>query len=273
MNKYSDKYSEKITKLKNEISACVLEDVVVAFSGGVDSSLLLKMVCEEAKKCGSKVYGILLHTMLHLSRDVEESRKIAEEVGGEFLTIELDELEQAGIVDNPKDRCYLCKKYMFRALKEKAEELGVKNIFEGTNADDLQEYRPGIRAVRELDIRSPLAVAGFTKEDVRRLAEEYGISVSRKPSTPCLATRFPYGSRLTYEDMRTVERGEAFLRELGFYNVRLRVHDKLVRIEVDTKDMGLAEAKKEEIVTYLKSLGYMYVTLDLEGFRSGSMDV
>lgn len=268
-----DKYNEKITKLKNEISAGVSGDVMVAFSGGVDSSLLLKMVCEEAKKYGSKVYGILLHIMLHPSGNVEECREVAKETGGEFLTIELDELEQAGIADNPKDRCYLCKRYMFGALKEKAEELGVENIFEGTNADDLKEYRPGIRAVRELGIRSPLAEAGFTKEEVRRLAEEYGISVSKKPSTPCLATRFPYGSRLTYENMRTVERGEAFLRELGFYNVRLRVHDSLVRIEIDTEDMGLVETKKKEIVTYLKSLGYMYVTLDLEGFRSGSMDV
>lgn len=269
-----DSYKEKVENLKKEIASYVSDDVVIAFSGGVDSSLLLKTACDVSKAAGQgKVYGILLHTMLHPSGDVRKAREVAQEAGAEFLVLKLDELEAAGIENNPADRCYRCKKYLFGELRKKAEELGIRNILEGTNEDDLHVYRPGIRAVRELGIISPLADAGFSKEEVRRLAKEYGISVSDRPSTPCLATRFPYGSRLSYEDMRRVEKGEEHLKGLGFYNVRLRVHKDIVRIEVDSDDLESLMNFREEITAYLKDLGYTYVTLDLEGFRSGSMDV
>lgn len=268
-----DSYTEKKEKLRERIENCLLEDVVVAFSGGVDSSLILKMACDAAEESGSTVYGILLHTMLHPSGDIKEAAKVAEEAGAEFQVLELDELAAAGIEDNPEDRCYHCKKYLFTVLKDKAEELGVRIILEGTNKDDLHAYRPGIRAVKELGIISPLADAGFTKEEVRRMAEEYKISVSGKPSAPCLATRFPYGTKLSYEAMRKVEQGEAYLKKLGFYNVRLRVHKNIARIEVDSGDMMTVITRKEEIITCLKKLGYTYITLDMEGFRSGSMDI
>lgn len=267
-------YKEKAETLKKEIASYVSGDVVIAFSGGVDSSLLLKMACDAARENEeSKVYGIFLHTMLHPAGDIEKAEQVAKETGAEFIVLELDELGTAGIENNPEDRCYRCKKYLFGELLAKAKELGVRNILEGTNADDLHVYRPGIRAVRELGILSPLADAGLTKEEVRRLAGDYGISVSGRPSTPCLATRFPYGSRLSYDDMRRVEKGEAFIRELGFYNVRLRVHKEIVRIEVDSDAFEEMLNYKEKITAYLKELGYTYVTLDLEGFRSGSMDV
>lgn len=266
-------YEEKTAILKEKMVGYASQDAAVAFSGGVDSSLLLKLLCEAAVRTGSHVYGILLHTMLHPSGDVKEAARTAEEIGAEFLVIHLDELAQAGIEKNPVDRCYLCKKYLFRALKEKAAQLGVCRILEGTNEDDLHVYRPGIRAVRELGIISPLAEAGFTKKEVRRLAEETGISVSGKPSTPCLATRFPYGSSLSYDAMRRVEKGEAYLRGLGLYNVRLRVHGDIARIEVDSDSLPAVIHFREEITQYLKELGYAYVTLDLEGFRSGSMDL
>lgn len=259
--------------LKNMLKDYAAEDVAIAFSGGVDSSLLLKMACDAAKLTGRYVYGILLHTMLHPAGDVQEAGRIAGEAGAEFLVLNLDELKAAGIGENPVDRCYLCKKYLFRELKKKAEELDIHTILEGTNEDDLHVYRPGIRAVHELGIISPLADVGFTKDEVRKLAEKYGISVSGKPSTPCLATRFPYGSGLTYEAMRKVEEGEAYLREMGFYNVRLRVHKDIARIEVDSDDIMTFVSKREEIVPHLKKLGYTYITLDIEGFRSGSMDV
>ena len=144
---------------------------------------------------------------------------------------------------------------------------------EGTNQDDLKVYRPGIRAVKELNIASPLAEAGLTKEEVRRLASEYGLSVSRKPAAPCLATRFPYGTRLSDEEMRRVERGERMLKEQGFYNVRIRVHGEIARLEVDSRDLPMLVEKRESVADRLKELGYTYVTADLEGFRSGSMDV
>lgn len=262
----------KIEKLQRLMSGYACEDVAVAFSGGVDSSLLLKLACQAAKRSGKKVYGILLHTMLHPSGDVEEARQTAEEIGAEFLALELDELSGAGIEDNPLDRCYRCKKYLFERLIQKAETFGVSTILEGTNEDDLHVYRPGIRAVRELGIHSPLAEAGLSKAEVRELAREYGISAAGKPSTPCLATRFPYGTRLTYEEMRRVEKGEAYLRGLGLYNVRLRVHGEIARIETDASDFAALLEKREEAAVFIKELGYRYVTLDLEGFRSGSMD-
>lgn len=265
-------YNEKKERLVNQMAAYASEDVAVAFSGGVDSSLLLKMACNAAKESGKRVFGILLHTMLHPSGDIQAASEVAEETGAEFLALELDELEAAGIGENPKNRCYLCKQYLFRELQKKAESLGVYRILEGTNEDDLHMYRPGIRAVRELGILSPLADAGFTKAEVRRLAAEYGVSVSEKPSTPCLATRFPYGTRLEWNDMRRVEEGESYLRSLGFYNIRLRVHKDIARIEVDADDLKTILDWKEEITGKLKELGFAYVTLDLEGFRSGSMD-
>ena len=150
--------------------------------------------------------------------------------------------------------------------------MGVKIILDGTNEDDLHMFRPGLKALKELEIKSPLAESDFSKTDVRKLAEEYGLSVSKKPSTPCLATRFPYGSRLSYEEMKKVEKGEDFLKNLGLYNVRLRIHNDIARIEVDKEDIVKIVVYKEAIISYLKELGYRYITLDLEGFRSGSMD-
>ncbi len=255
------------------MASCAEEDVVVAFSGGADSSLLLKMACEAAKKTGRIVYGIFLHTMLHPSGEAESAGETAEEIGAVFRVLEINELRGAGIAYNPVDRCYRCKKHLFQSILREAEKLRAGTVMEGTNQDDLKVYRPGIRAVKELNIASPLAEAGLTKEEVRRLASEYGLSVSRKPAAPCLATRFPYGTRLSDEEMRRVERGERMLKEQGFYNVRIRVHGEIARLEVDSRDLPMLVEKRESVADRLKELGYTYVTADLEGFRSGSMDV
>lgn len=265
-------YETKKRKLVEQVQMYAKEDIIVAFSGGVDSSLLLKIASDAVKKTGKHIYGIFLHTMLHPVGELESARKVAEELGAIFKVIRIDELEEAGIKENPVDRCYLCKKYIFQTILKEADRLEIHKVLEGTNEDDLHVYRPGIRAIRELGIISPLADAGFTKTEVRRLAEEYGISVSKKPSTPCLATRFPYGTRLSYEEMRKVEQGEAYLKSLGLYNVRVRVHEAIARIEVDQDEMPLIMKQKGEIIRHLKELGYVYITLDLEGFRSGSMD-
>lgn len=258
--------------LKKIIASYVKENVMVAFSGGVDSSLILKLSCEAAKESGHKVFAVMLKTMLHPAKEVGQARTVAKEVGADFFVLQMDELNKAGILKNPVDRCYLCKKYLFGELKKEAEKLGARIILEGTNEDDLHVYRPGIRAIKELGIISPLAEAKMTKQDVRALAEEYGISVSKKASTPCLATRFPYGTFLSYEKMHKVEQGEGFLKSLGMYNVRLRVHEDVARIEVDAADMDKVITNRLEIAAYLKTLGYRYITLDVEGFRSGSMD-
>lgn len=266
-------YEEKKQKLQKQMLVYAQGDMLVAFSGGVDSSLILKLAVQAAAKTGHKVYGIMVHTMLHPMGEVEDARVTAEQIGAEFRVLEIDELQGADILDNPVDRCYHCKKYLFHNLIEEGKKLGVSAMMEGTNEDDLHVYRPGLRAIRELDIHSPLAEAGMTKAEVRKLAGELGISVSNKPSMPCLATRFPYGTRISYEAMQKVDEGEAFVRSLGFYNVRLRIHNDVVRIEVDVNEMPRLLEYCEQIVAKLKNLGYDYITVDLEGFRSGSMDL
>lgn len=249
------------------------QNVAVAFSGGVDSSLLLKMAVTYAKEQGTMVYGITADTELHPSGDMEIAEKVAKETGAEYILLRIKELKQVDILQNPIDRCYRCKKYLFGEMKKKAGQSGAVNLLEGTNADDLLSYRPGIRAIEELGVKSPLKEAGLTKMEVRKLASEYGISVADRPSAPCLATRFPYGETLTSLKLKHVEQGEAFLKTLGFYNIRLRVHGEIARIEVDEAYMPELLKRKREVAAYLKELGYSYITLDLEGFRSGSMDI
>lgn len=265
-------YRQKCEMLQQLMGEYAKENVAVAFSGGADSSLLLKLAVLQAQKPRKQVYAITADTELHPAQDVRIAEQVAKEMGAIHVVLEIREMEKAGIKDNPVDRCYRCKKYLFGRIKEKAEELGAEYILEGTNADDLLAYRPGIRAIEELEVKSPLREAGLTKEEVRALGGEYGISVADRPATPCLATRFPYGTLLEREKLAMVEKGETYLRTLGFYNVRLRVHGELARIEVDTEDLDKLLEKREEIVKYLKNLGYRYSTIDLEGFRSGSMD-
>lgn len=266
-------YNEKKQALKTYIWELVQHDVVVAFSGGVDSSLLLHLCCEEAQKTGTKVYAITMLTELHPHGDADIARRVALEAGAIHEVITINELADAGIRMNPVDRCYRCKRTLFAMLVDRAKELGAPSVVEGTNEDDLHVYRPGIKALGELGILSPLAKCGFTKEEVRQLAAEYGISVAKRPSTPCMATRFPYGTELSYEAMKQVDEAETWLRAQGFYNVRLRVHDKVARLEIDTEDMSRLLSMREEVVQQLKRRGFPYITLDLEGFRSGSMDI
>lgn len=270
----SDKtYKEKSELLRQQIAAYGRKDVMLAFSGGVDSSLLLKLLCDETLKNGTRVYALTLHTMLHPTLEAAEAKELAESYGAVHITVEVDELEEADILHNPEDRCYRCKKCLFTQVLMKAKSLGIDTVIEGTNEDDLHVYRPGIKAVQELGLKSPLAEAGLTKEEVRKMAGEEHISTAGKPSTPCLATRFPYGASLSYEEMRKVERAESYVKGFGIGNVRVRVHGDIVRLEVDESGMELMLENKETIIDFLKKLGYMYVTLDLQGFRSGSMDV
>ena len=262
--------TEQLEAIMDELTD---QDMALAFSGGVDSSLLLKRGADRAAKKGTKVWAVTFNSRLHPSCDLENARKVAGELGGIHVILEIDELEMEEIRSNPVNRCYLCKRNLFRTLMAFAKEKGVEVLAEGTNEDDLHVYRPGIQAVRELGIRSPLAEAGLTKEEVRRLAAACGISAASRPSTPCMATRLPYGARLDYEILKKIEAGEEILRRMIGGNVRLRLHGQVVRIETDPERFSLALEKREEVVRQLKELGFVYITLDLEGFRSGSMDV
>lgn len=263
----------KADKLRKIIKQYAQQDVMVAFSGGVDSALLLKLAHMAAEENGRQAYAVTVHTRLHPAGEMEQAEKLCREIGAKHMAVSIDELEEAGILDNPVERCYLCKKSLFAKIKELAASFQVTTVIEGTNQDDLRAYRPGIRALRELGIASPLAEAGMRKEEVRRLAAEYGLPVASKPSLPCLATRFPYGTRLTYEKMKKADEGEVFLKSFGLHNVRLRVHGDIARLEVDEEAFSKILLYKKEIIDKLKGLGYLYVVLDLEGFRSGSMDV
>ena len=266
-------YEEKKQALKAYLLELAEKDVVVAFSGGVDSSLMLRLCCEAAKQKGTKVYAVTMQTGLHPHGDVDIARRVAEEAGAEHQVIKLNELDEAGIRDNPLDRCYRCKRLLFAKLLGKAEQLGATYVIEGTNESDLHVYRPGIKALKELGILSPLAKFEIAKPEVRQMAAELGVSVARRASTPCMVTRFPYNTRLTYEDLERADQAEEWLRKQGFYNVRLRIHGEVVRIEIDEKDMGALLLKREEVVAELKKLGYTYITLDMEGYRQGSMDI
>ena len=266
-------YEEKKQQLKERVQELTRKNVMIAFSGGVDSSLLLKMATDAAKRQQTTVYAYTIHTMLHPMEELELTRTLANQMGAVYGVVQVDEMEEAGIEHNPKNRCYLCKKCMFQKLLNMAGELKAEVLIDGTNLDDTKVYRPGLQALTELGVISPLKEAGFSKEEVRKLAKEYGISVANRPSSPCLATRFPYDVLLSREEMKKVEKMEEKLKEYGFYNVRARVHDKLLRIEVDSRDFDKMLCLKKEIVRCGKESGYDYITLDLEGFRSGSQDL
>ncbi len=249
------------------------EDLCVAFSGGVDSSLLLKAAVKAAQKDGSKAYAVTFDSRLHSSCDLEIAERVAAELGGIHKVIHVNELEQEAIRMNPVNRCYLCKKHLFVNLKQMAENLGAKTVMDGTNEDDHHVYRPGIRALQELGIVSPLAELHITKAEVKAMAKAWGISVAARPSTPCMATRLPYNTPIDYDVMKQIEVGEGYLRELLGGNVRLRLHGNVVRIEADKTSFGDLLEHRDEITAKLKELGFIYITMDLEGFRSGSMDI
>lgn len=267
------KTEEKKARLLALMEEYGRQDVCLAFSGGVDSSLLLKLAADSAAAHGTTVYAVTFDSRLHPACDLENAKKVAVELGGVHVVVTVDELEMEEIRSNPPDRCYLCKKQLFGKLLEFAAEKQISLTMEGTNEDDLHVYRPGIRAVRELGVKSPLAEAGLTKAEVKALAAEYGISAASRPSTPCMATRLPYGAELSYEVLKQIEEGEAVLRELIGGNVRLRLHGDVARIETDGENLEKAVALRGQLISRLKALGFVYITLDLEGFRSGSMDV
>lgn len=266
-------YEEKCEKLYGILKELTKENIAVAFSGGVDSSLLLKAASDCASENGTTVYAVTADSELSPSEDLAAAVGVAEEIEAKHLVIKVDVLGEASVSKNPPDRCYHCKKSIFGSMKNAAEKLGAALLADGTNADDMKAYRPGIRALKELEIRSPLKEAGMTKEDIRRLAGELRISVAERPSAPCLATRFPYGELLSEEKLRAVEKGEAFLKKHIDGNIRLRVHGEIARIEAEEAQMTEIFRHREKITSDLKTLGYHYITLDLEGFRSGSMDV
>ena len=263
---------DKLNELRLMLEKLSADGVCAAFSGGVDSALLLTVLSELRERKPFHLLAVVFSTAFHTAEETASAVKLAEELGVQVELVKRDVLSDPVLRDNPKDRCYHCKRNLFSEMKHIAAAHGIKNLVDGTNADDTKVYRPGRKALEELGVLSPLALCGFTKDEIRAAARELLIPVADKPSTPCLATRFPYGTAMTDEALRKVERGEAILREFGLKVVRLRVHGDVARIETDPEGFERAAAERFEIAFALRQAGFPYVALDLEGFRSGSMD-
>lgn len=214
-----------------------------------------------------------MDTVLHPKADLEIAKEVLARTGAVHEVLTLDELAVPEMHDNPVKRCYYCKKALYTKMLDFAREMGAGVLLEGSNEDDLHVYRPGLQAVKELGVISPLAECGVTKAEVRKLAAEYEIPVADRPSAPCLATRLPYGTEIDLELLKRIDEAENYLKKFGWKNVRLRVHGEVTRLEVDAEVFSEVVEHREEIIEYLKNQGFKYVTLDLEGFRSGSMDI
>lgn len=258
---------EKEKKLAVLLEKCM--PLAVAFSGGVDSTYLL----HEAAKAGKgKVTALIMKTPSVPERELNEAVAFCKSRDISFFVLPADPFSAEGFRENGRDRCYICKHFLFSALLEKAKEEGIPFVADGTNADDTKEFRPGLKALQELDIRSPLAEAGLTKKEIRELSEKEGLPTWNKPSFSCLATRFPYGEELTVEKLRRTEAAENLLADLGFTQRRVRVHGNLARIEVLPAEIPLLLERRDMISDRFEELGFLYTTVDLKGFRSGSMD-
>ncbi len=246
--------------------------LLVAYSGGVDSTVLLRLALDELGP--ERVLAVTAHGDVHTAEELEAARETAARLGARHVIMRTRELAVPGFVSNPPERCYLCRHSMYERLIELARQEGLHGVADGANLDDLGDYRPGIRAGVELGVSSPLAEAKMSKQDVRDLARALGLPNWSRPASPCLSSRFPYGEEITATGLRMVAAAERRLRELGFGICRVRHHGNLARVEVPIDDLPAAvDAEvRHAMVSSLRELGYAYVTLDLQGFRSGSLN-
>ncbi len=245
--------------------------VMVAFSGGVDSSFVLR-VAQDA--LGDGVVALTTRSPTAVDGDFRLAVGLATELGVQHLVIDANELEIPGYAANPSNRCYFCKDNLFTICRKEADALGIVHIVDGANVDDLGDYRPGLQAAGEQAIRHPLIEAGLTKGEIRSLSHELGLATWDKPSSPCLSSRFPYGTRITRENLVKVATAEKALHSLGFRECRVRYHDRIARIEVPADQLSrFADAQlRADVLREVRAAGFLYVTLDLQGFRSGSLN-
>ncbi len=243
--------------------------VVVGLSGGVDSTLLTKVAYEVL---GERCLAVIGKSEAFPEGEIEEALQLARQIGVRVRVVPTHELHNPLFQVNRPDRCYHCKTELFSVLRQVADEESIPYIADGSHADDIGDYRPGMRAAQERGVRSPLLEAGLTKSDIRALAKHLELPIWDKPSFACLSSRFPYGTVISRELLQKVDKAERFLRELGFRQVRVRHHDTILRIEVEPCDFERVLQHASQIVAHMKSLGYLYIALDLEGYRSGKMN-
>ncbi len=260
---------EKYQILKDYIRS--LGSVAVAFSSGVDSTLLLKVSHD---LLGDKAIAVTASSSSFPKRELNEAKSFCESNHITQIIFDSDELNIEGFRDNPKNRCYLCKHELFTKIKDVAREYGLEHVIEGSNLDDTGDYRPGLKAIEELGIKSPLRYAGLTKAEIRELSRELGLPTWDKPSFACLASRFVYGERIDIEKLKMIDRAEELLIEMGFRQVRVRIHGNIARIEIMPENFSriVQEDIRMKIYDSIKALGFSYVTLDLKGYRTGSMN-
>ncbi len=259
---------KKLARLRKIILKC--NSCLVAFSGGVDSTFLLKVVSLVLPK--DKFLAVTANSRLYPKEELLFSKRVASGLGARHKIINAPRLKDKRFISNPVNRCYFCKKELFTALKDIATKFKLNFVVDASNISDESDFRPGNLAKEELKIRSPLVEAGFTKKDIRRLSKKFGLAAWDKPSSACLASRVSYGTPISRQLLGRINQAEAYLKKIGFKQVRLRHYNGLCRIEVLRKDIPRLISKRNQVVDKLKNFGYNYITIDLEGYRTGSMN-
>ncbi|MFL0197197.1 ATP-dependent sacrificial sulfur transferase LarE [Clostridium sp. WILCCON 0269] len=261
--------NEKLQLLKDIIKE--KGSAAVAFSGGVDSTFLVKVAHEVL---GDKLVAVTATSSTYPERELKEAINYAKDIGVKHVIISSEELEIEGFANNSINRCYYCKKELFTKIKEVALDNGAEYIFDGSNLDDMNDFRPGMQAATELEVISPLKQADLTKDDIRQLSKKFGLPTWDKPSFACLSSRFPYGNKITLPKLKMVEEAEQFLIDMGIRQVRVRYHEKIARIEVspEEREKFFSIEFMDKVGNKFKDIGFTYVTLDILGYRTGSMN-
>jgi uncharacterized protein len=259
----SDKYAAL------QASLAEMDSVLVAFSGGIDSALLLHTA---HKMLGDRAVGATGLSQSYAAEEMAEAAEIAKEIGAKHIMVDTMELTDPRYADNTHQRCFFCKQELYGKLNAAAKEHHLAVVVDGTNADDLGDFRPGLRAARDLGVRSPLQEVGMTKAEIREIAHEIGLRIWDKPAAACLSSRFSYGDPITVEKLKKVGAAESFLRSLGYRGFRVRHHDDIARLEFPEELLPEIIERRDEIIAGVRATGYQYVVLDLEGYRQGRMN-